>query len=152
MEKLKDMDMEMLLEKYMDGDTSNKEEELLRRYFTTVGNDIPDEWCIYKALFKFETEEKEEKVNAVADVKPTIVPEERPRRRMWIATGLLSAAASVAVLIMILLAIPGSEKNYAMIDGKKYTNHKMVVKEAEEALLLVSIDEDEAFDALEQMQ
>ena len=40
-----------LLDKYMDGATSNEEEATLRKYFEEHANDIPEEWESYRALF-----------------------------------------------------------------------------------------------------
>lgn len=42
-----------LLDKYMDGATSNEEEATLRKYFEEHGNDIPEEWESYRALFGY---------------------------------------------------------------------------------------------------
>ena len=42
-----------LLDKYMDGATSNEEEATLRKYFEEHGNDIPEEWESYPALFSY---------------------------------------------------------------------------------------------------
>ena len=42
-----------LLDKYMDGATSNEEEARLRKYFEEHGNDIPEEWKSYRALFSY---------------------------------------------------------------------------------------------------
>ena len=42
-----------LLDKYMDGATSNEEEVTLRKYFEEHGNDIPEEWESYRALFSY---------------------------------------------------------------------------------------------------
>ncbi|MQN12942.1 hypothetical protein F7D95_08920 [Prevotella copri] len=42
-----------LLDKYMDGVTSNEEEAMLRKYFEEHGNDIPEEWESYRALFSY---------------------------------------------------------------------------------------------------
>ena len=42
-----------LLDKYMDGATSNEEEATLRKYFEEHGNDIPEEWKSYRALFSY---------------------------------------------------------------------------------------------------
>ena len=42
-----------LLDKYMDGATSNEEEATLRKYFEEHGNDIPEEWESYRALFSY---------------------------------------------------------------------------------------------------
>ena len=42
-----------LLDKYMDGATSNEEEATLRKYFEEHGKDIPEEWESYRALFSY---------------------------------------------------------------------------------------------------
>ena len=42
-----------LLDKYMDGATSNGEEATLRKYFEEHANDIPEEWESYRALFSY---------------------------------------------------------------------------------------------------
>lgn len=42
-----------LLDKYMDGATSNEEEATLRKYFEEHANDIPEEWESYRALFSY---------------------------------------------------------------------------------------------------
>ena len=42
-----------LLDKYMDGATSNEEEATLRKYFEEHANDIPEEWECYRALFSY---------------------------------------------------------------------------------------------------
>ena len=45
--------IQFLLDKYLAGETSNEEEELLRNYFEEHGNDIPEEWKSFRALFSF---------------------------------------------------------------------------------------------------
>lgn len=151
MDNIKDMDdkayIAALLEKYMDGETSNAEEARLKRYFGATGDNIPEEWRIYKALFRYEAEELE---NATND-KPARTKGATGGRRMWTA-GIISAAASIAILVCLFMTLPRNEKNYAVIDGKKYTNKTVVMQEAEEALSLVSSSDDDTFDALEQIQ
>lgn len=45
--------IQSLLDKYLAGETSNEEEELLRNYFEEHGDDIPEEWKSFRALFSF---------------------------------------------------------------------------------------------------
>lgn len=56
-DEFKDIDefktIQDLLDKYMDGATSNEEEATLRKYFVEHGNDIPEEWESYRALFSY---------------------------------------------------------------------------------------------------
>ena len=42
-----------LLDKYMDGATSNEEEATLRKYFEEHANEIPEKWESYRALFSY---------------------------------------------------------------------------------------------------
>lgn len=56
-DEFKDIDefktIQDLLDKYMDGATSNEEEATLRKYFEEHANDIPEEWESYRALFSY---------------------------------------------------------------------------------------------------
>lgn len=84
-----------LLDKYMDGATSNEEEATLRKYFEEHANDIPEEWESYRALFSYigfeqmnlsqilkGEEEKEEDFE-----KKDIEKEEIPKRKLLAADG-----------------------------------------------------------------
>ena len=79
-----------LLDKYMDGATSNEEEATLRKYFEEHGNDIPEEWESYRALFSYigfeqmnlsqflkEEEKKIEKEDILKDEEKNIPKKER---------------------------------------------------------------------------
>lgn len=47
---------EILIGKYLDGMTTNAEEDRLRRYFAEMpADEVPEEWRVYKALFAWET-------------------------------------------------------------------------------------------------
>ena len=52
--------MDILINKYLDGLTSNEEERQLREYFKDKGNEIPEEWKVFQALFAFESMERSE--------------------------------------------------------------------------------------------
>ena len=79
-----------LLDKYMDGATTNEEEATLRKYFEEHANDIPEEWESYRALFSYigfeqmnlsqilKEEEKEiEKEDILEDEEKNIPKKER---------------------------------------------------------------------------
>ncbi len=78
-----------LLDKYMDGATSNEEEATLRKYFEEHGNDIPEEWESYRALFSYigfeqmnlsQILKEEEKEIAKEDIlEDEVKPKEIPR-------------------------------------------------------------------------
>lgn len=167
---------EILIEKYLDGMTTNAEEDRLRRYFAEVpADDVPEEWRVYKALFAWETghatagDTATEQAAATTE-KPT-ASDRQPGLTEWTAAEkgkaaarpammwrlnvfLASAAASVAILIVLTVGhIPhGGRQCYAVIDGRVYTDCKFVEREAEEALMLVAGSEDDAFDALQMMR
>ncbi len=61
--------------------------------------------------------------------------------------------AAAAVLVGVLLVTPPKEENnYAVIDGKVYTNKKIVEAEALDALMQVSVDDEDTYGALEMMR
>ena len=69
---------------------------------------------------------------------------------MRVAVAALLAAACV-VGVVLLTGIPDSRENYAVIDGRVYTNRQVVEREAMEALQMVSADEEDSFSALDMM-
>lgn len=71
-------------------------------------------------------------------------------RHGWIYTAITAAAAILIAVVMI--ALPRQNDNYAVIDGKVYTNKKVVEEEALKALEMVSSDEEDNFGALELMR
>lgn len=168
-----------LLDKYLSGDTSNEEEAELRIYFEEHGDDIPEDWKPYRALFSYIDFEKlnlsslkdteEEKMNPMAEtpakVHAPISPmadtstkdtstktNHRPVKLLaWVA-------AAVVALALVITGIHQLSKPqtdyYAVIDGKVYTNKSLVHDEALDALQEVAGNskEDDAFSALDMMQ
>ena len=97
-DEFKDIDefktIQNLLDKYMDGATSNEEEATLRKYFEEHANDIPEEWESYRALFSyigFEQmnlsqilkEEKEEDFEK-KDIEKEEIPKKEASRSRWL--------------------------------------------------------------------
>ena len=84
-----------LLDKYMDGATSNEEEATLRKYFEEHANDIPEEWESYRALFSYigfeqmnlsqilKEEEKEEDFEK-KDIEKEEIPKKEASRSRWL--------------------------------------------------------------------
>ena len=145
------------LDKYMDGATSNEEEATIRKYFEEHGNDIPEEWESYRALFcyiRFEQmdlsqilkEEKKEEwefLNKKAS---------RSRWLKYFGTS-VAAAAIIAFLIVGIQKITQPQPEcYVVIDGKVYTDHEFVHHEALDALEDVSADSEDPFSALYMMK
>ncbi|MEH2875194.1 hypothetical protein V7T02_00330 [Segatella copri] len=166
--------IENLLDKYMDGATSNEEEATLRKYFEEHANDIPEEWESYRALFSYigfeqmnlsqilkEEEKKEDfekkdiaKENIEKKEEGEILKKEASRSRWLKYFGTsVAAAAIIAFLIMGIQKIAQPQpKCYAVIDGKVYTDQEFVHNEALDALEDVSADSEDPFSALDMMK
>lgn len=95
-------DIQALLDRFMNGQTSEAEEARLARYFRTA-SDMPSEWQAYRALFEsFDTDLyafSEQELDAMAT--PVASAEQElpiaPRRPSW-ARRALRVAASVAIV------------------------------------------------------
>lgn len=166
-------EIEQLIEKYLDGMTTNAEEDRLRRYFAEVpADEVPEEWRVYKALFAWETrhatpaaattetavEDKGLTEHVITDERPVAPGKDKTAGRSAVMRRidmlLAAAAASVAILIIVAIDhVPQTDRQcYAVIDGRVYTDCSFVEREAEEALKLVAGSEDDAFDALQMMR
>ena len=163
-----------LLDKYMDGATSNEEEATLRKYFEEHGNDIPEEWESYRALFSYigfeqmnlsqilKEEEKEEDFEKKDIAKENIEKKEEEEisknevsRSRWLKYfgASVAAAAIIAFLIVDIQKIAQPQPEcYAVIDGKVYTDQEFVHNEALDALEDVSADSEDPFSALDMMK
>lgn len=161
-----------LLDKYMDGATSNEEEATLRKYFEEHANDIPEEWESYRALFGYigfeqmnlsqilKEEEKEiEKEDILEDEEKNIPKKEEKKEEASRSRWLKYFGTSVAAAAIIAFLIVGIQKIaepqpecYAVIDGKVYTDQKFVHNEALDALEDVSADSEDPFSALDMMK
>ena len=166
--------IENLLDKYMDGATSNEEEATLRKYFEEHANDIPEEWESYRALFSYigfeqmnlsqilKEEEKEEDFEKKDIAKEYIEKKEEGEilkkeasRSRWLKYfgSSVAAAAIIAFLIVGIQKIAQPQPEcYAVIDGKVYTDQEFVHHEALDALEDVSADSEDPFSALDMMK
>ena len=163
-----------LLDKYIDGATSNEEEATLRKYFEEHGNDIPEEWESYRALFSYigfeqmnlsqilKEEEKEEDFEKKDIAKEDIerkeeeeISKKKASRSRWLKYFGTSVAAAAIIAFLIVgiqkIAQPQPEC-YAVIDGKVYTDQEFVHNEALDALEDVSADSEDPFSALDMMK
>ena len=163
-----------LLDKYMDGATSNEEEARLRKYFEEHGNEIPEEWESYRALFSYirfeqmdlsqilKEEKKEENFEKKDIAKENIEKNEegemlkkKASRSIWLkyfGTSVAAAAIIAFMLVGIQQMIQSQPECYAVIDGKVYTDQEFVHHEALDALEDVSADSEDPFSALDMMR
>ena len=157
-----------LLDKYMDGATSNEEEATLRKYFEEHANDIPEEWESYRALFCYigfeqmnlsrnlkEKEEKEIEKEDIEKKEEERISKKEASRSRWLKYFGTSVAAAAIIAFLIVgiqkIAQPQPEC-YAVIDGKVYTDQEFVHNEALDALEDVSADSEDPFSALDMMK
>lgn len=163
-----------LLDKYIDGATSNEEEARLRKYFEEHGNEIPEEWESYRALFSYirfeqmnlsqilKEEKKEENFEKKDIAKENIEKKEegemlkkKASRSRWLkyfGTSVAAAAIIAFMLVGIQQMIQSQPECYAVIDGKVYTDKEFVHHEALDALEDVSADSEDPFSALDMMR
>lgn len=117
-------DIDKILEKYFDGETSLEEEKILRQYFRQP--EIEERHKMYASMFNFFSQERKE---AVIEKKKKKIP--------------VYAWVSIAASILILLTIKSvhtdmeseAAKSMLYIDGKKITNMQTINSEA-----LISIE------------
>ena len=143
-----------LLDKYMDGTTSNEEEATLRKYFEEHDNDIPEEWESYRALFSYIGFEQMNLSQILKEEEKEIDKKEASRSRWLKYFGTFVAAAAIIAFMLVgiqKIAQPQPEC-YAVIDGKVYTDQEFVHHEALDALEDVSADSEDPFSALDMMK
>lgn len=103
-----------LLDKYMDGATSNEEEATLRKYFEEHANDIPEEWESYRALFSYigfeqmnlsqilKGEEEKEEDFEKKDSEKEEIPKKEASRSRWLKYFGTSVAAAAIIAFLIV--------------------------------------------------
>ncbi len=147
-------DARVLVDRYMDGETTAGEERALRHFFRTATN-LPDEWQPLRALFAYVDHEVAQGDWAAEQSTETGQPTgaEQPKKphlrvSRWWWTGAVAAS-----LLGALLLWPKTDnaRNFAVIDGERVTDQRIVEREAEQALQLVAISDEEAFSALDEM-
>jgi len=123
-----------LLDKYFEGSTSCKEEQLLRNYFTSCN--IPEDLKVYKPIFEYMDEQAKE----VSITKRTSINHNLFLRYTW------GAIAATLLLILGFTAYSSfnhSNNNYVIINGEKYTNVRLAQQQAQKAFDEVSFSKDD---------
>lgn len=138
------MNIEELLNKYFEGETTCEEERELRCFFTQ--EIIPEHLKEYAPLFAFF--EKENKQAKIAHTDYT-------SRKVTLRRRIIYCMSGIAAGVLLLLGIAGIHRhfntmpdNYVIIDGKCYTDENLVREQAMAAFRNVTLDENELFDSL----
>lgn len=122
-------DIDKLLDRYFEGETSLQEESILRQYFCRL--DIEERHKIHTALFHFFSEERKEVT--IREKKKKI-----PLHRWW-----AGIAAGLFLIVCIKLLYNDTEKTLVYIDGKKITDEQIINIQALNSIESISeIDED----------
>lgn len=148
------MNIEELLNRYFEGETSAAEEQQLRAFFRQ--GEVPPHLAPYRALFAYFDEE----IRLAADQAPEasvfgdgMVPSaEKLRRKTLRGVGytLLGVAASVLLVLGLFRVFPPADPcfcsaNYVVVNGRCYTDIHKVRALALEALEEVAAPADDYF-------
>ena len=136
------MKIDELLDKYFEGETSCEEERRLRRFFTE--EQVPEHLQVYRPLFLYLNQE----TTSIAEPKEKQkkLPSGKSSRFYRISYAISGVAAGLLLLLgaaKIIFPLSGTPEHYVVIDGKRYTDEKLVEAKALEALQNASFtDED----------
>lgn len=136
-------EIEELLNKYFEGETTCEEERELRRYFTE--SIVPEHLQSYRPMFTFMDAE-----HTLHHQSATREGKKKPVRRI-ISYSLRGVAAGLLLLLGIAglyRYFPSTPENYVIIDGKRYTDTELVREQALSAFQDVSFSKEEVFATL----
>lgn len=129
----KDRYIEALVEKFLDGRTTNAEEQELYAWFATA--DVPDEWTDLKAMFAWYREGMPETTSLVESA-----PKPKSRFSLSLRRGVMAISTAVAVAVVAVLMWPSSHKvniyeGSYIIESGDYCDNIEYIQEDIEALL-----------------
>lgn len=132
MKKVTSENVQEYLARYMEGESTQEEQRLLKEYFGNT-KDLPADLRPYAQMFVV-LEEKPEtpSVEALDRFSEGQIPAVRRSVKLWP----LVAAACVAAFAVIFLTPPKHDENMAIayVDGKMITNQAQVMQMGQEAL------------------
>ena len=125
--------IDSLVGKFLDGRTTNAEEQELYRWFATA--DVPEEWVDLKAMFAWYRDgmpEMESRVESAS--KPS------PRFSLSLRRGVMAVASAVAVLLVAIMLWPSSREidvydGSYIIEQGSYCDNIEYIQEDIESLL-----------------
>lgn len=135
------MNIEELVNRYFEGETSCQEEQELRRFFSQES--IPEHLQLYRPLFAcIEQEAKKSQFKSNKKILPL-------HRKLFYT---LSGVAAGILLLIYIGNIQGkwqiNPENYVIIDGKQYTDNALIREQALAAFCDIRTSEEEVFDLL----
>lgn len=118
-------DLDKILDRYFEGETTLDEEKTLREYFQQ--DNIPEEYAMYAPMFRFFVEER-----AVEIPKESKIPVKRRKLSAYIWGG-VAAGILLAVGIKAVYSYQenyNTSKSMVYIDGKKISDKSILNKQA----------------------
>ena len=148
-------DIETLLNKYFEGETTCEEERRLRRFFAE--GLVPEHLEVYRPMFAFFEAEQEELTEVSGQCNAGEMPELAifEKKTKTVRKYLTYSLGAAAAALLLLLGISGiyrhispAPANYVIIDGKEYTDVHLIREQAMVAFRDVSLSEEEIFATL----
>ena len=148
-------DIETLLNKYFEGETTCEEERRLRRFFAE--GVVPEHLEVYRQMFAFFEAEQEELTEVSGQCNAGEMPELAifEKKTKTVRKYLTYSLGAAAAALLLLLGISGiyrhispAPANYVIIDGKEYTDVHLIREQAMVAFRDVSLSEEEIFATL----
>ena len=139
------MDIDSMLNKYFEGETTCEEERLLFAYFNQ-GN-LPEHLKELAPLFNY-IEDERDALDALKEIATSTPQVTQPAKRKLISNHsfFISAIAAACIIAVFFLFSPGNgdldnNESYAWINGKRITNKEEIKMFAEKSLENVSSNE-----------
>ena len=139
------MDIDSLLNKYFEGDTTVEEERTLRAYFNQ-GN-LPEHLKELAPIFTFIEDERValEALKEISEISPALTVTKK-RKSIFSRSFYISAVAAACITSVLFLFSPGKNnsngsESYAWINGKRITDKEEIMMFAEKSLENVSSNE-----------
>ena len=129
--------IEKLLEKYFEAETTIAEEKELKDYFTS--SDVAQHLEQYKPIFGYATQAKQEQFTATIPLKT-----KKRKSAVW-----LSVAASVAVLLSVGLFTFNHYNQPVSDDLGTYDDPEVAFRETQKALALISKSVNKGIESME---
>ena len=144
--RLSEVEIGQLLDRYFDGFTTEGEEEQLRRYFAT--EDLPEEWQHLRPLFGYITCRRAIDGHSQSASHHSWIRRSGVRRTLWTVGSLSVAAAAALVLVFRQPQVDNSlplpiTNSYAVVNGVHVDDPELVRLYAQEAFDDVAIDRQE---------
>lgn len=139
------MDIDSLLNKYFEGETTLEEERMLRASFNQ--KNLPEHLKELAPMFTYIEDERValEALKEIRDASPALTVSKK-RKSIFSRSFYISAIAAACITSVFFLFLPGKSnsngsESYAWINGKRITDKKEIKMFAEKSLDNVSSNE-----------